>query len=72
MLNIFLFCIILLVPLFIYGQSDQKHELDSAFIQRVEESVEPDKVLHAEPLCIDLIRDLGARKEKTNGTLEWA
>ena len=29
--------------------------------------MEPDKVLHAEPLYIDLIRDLGARK----GEKEW-
>lgn len=40
---------------------------DIAFIEEVEESEEPDKVLHAEPLYIDLIRDLGARK----GEQEW-
>ncbi len=39
---------------------------DSLFIQEVE-SKQPDKVLHAEPLFIDLIRDLGARK----GEKEW-
>lgn len=41
--------------------------VDSLYIQRVEDSSEPDKVLHAEPLYIDLIRDLGARK----GEKEW-
>lgn len=44
-----------------------KSEQDSDFIQKVEDSQEPDKVLHAEPLYIDLIRDLGARK----GEREW-
>ncbi|GAB1371361.1 hypothetical protein MASR1M45_14230 [Candidatus Kapaibacterium sp.] len=42
-------------------------KLDSAFIFEVQDLVEPDKVLHAEPLFIDLIRDLGARK----GEKEW-
>ncbi|HCA82165.1 MAG TPA: phosphoribosylformylglycinamidine synthase [Flavobacteriales bacterium] len=36
--------------------------LDSLFIQEVEAQKGSDKVLHAEPLFIDLIRDLGARK----------
>jgi hypothetical protein len=40
---------------------------DSIYIQQVEGQKEPDKVLHAEPLYIDLIRDLGARK----GEKEW-
>ncbi|RDV15415.1 phosphoribosylformylglycinamidine synthase [Pontibacter diazotrophicus] len=40
---------------------------DSLYIQEVEELKEPAKVLHAEPLYIDLIRDLGARK----GEKEW-
>jgi len=40
---------------------------DSLFIQETEGSLEPNKVLHAEPLYIDLIRDLGARK----GEKEW-
>lgn len=44
-----------------------KEQLDSLFIQEVEGRREPDKVLHAEPLYIDLIRDLGARK----GEKEW-
>lgn len=44
-----------------------KSEKDSIYIQLVEDHTEPDKVLHAEPLYIDLIRDLGARK----GEKEW-
>lgn len=40
---------------------------DSLYIQLFQDSREPDKVLHAEPLYIDLIRDLGARK----GEKEW-
>jgi len=40
---------------------------DSLYIQEVEDKHEPDKVLHAEPLYIDLIRDLGARA----GEKEW-
>lgn len=42
-------------------------QLDSLYIHEIEDKVEPDKVLHAEPLYIDLIRDLGARK----GEKEW-
>ena len=42
-------------------------EMDSIYIHQVEFHEEPDKVLHAEPLYIDLIRDLGARK----GEKEW-
>lgn len=42
-------------------------EKDSLYIQQVENQKEPDKVLHAEPLYIDLIRDLGARR----GEKEW-
>jgi len=40
---------------------------DSLYIMEIEDKHEPDKVLHAEPLYIDLIRDLGARK----GEKEW-
>lgn len=42
-------------------------EKDSIYIKHVEDHSEPGKVLHAEPLYIDLIRDLGARK----GEKEW-
>jgi hypothetical protein len=44
-----------------------KQTLDSIYIAEVEERREPAKILHAEPLYIDLIRDLGARK----GEREW-
>jgi hypothetical protein len=47
----------------------QRTILDSLFIEEIENvpgSIRP-KVLHAEPLYIDLIRDLGARK----GEKEW-
>jgi hypothetical protein len=44
-----------------------KSEQDSIYIRQVEDNQEPGKVLHAEPLYIDLIRDLGARK----GEREW-
>ena len=40
---------------------------DSLFIQEVEQQNASPKILHAEPLYIDLIRDLGARKGET----EW-
>jgi hypothetical protein len=40
---------------------------DSLYIHEVENKFKTDKVLHAEPLYIDLIRDLGARK----GEKEW-
>jgi hypothetical protein len=40
---------------------------DSVYINETETKKEPAKVLHAEPLYIDLIRDLGARK----GEREW-
>ncbi len=42
-------------------------QLDSIYISDYEDRKEPDKVFHAEPLYIDLIRDLGARK----GEKEW-
>lgn len=64
---------IILVPIFllvtsncVYAQID-KAEKDSLYIQEVENQKGSDKVLHAEPLYIDLIRDLGARK----GEKEW-
>lgn len=52
----------------VWAQSEEeKTSRDSLYIQEVEDRQEPDKVLHAEPLYIDLIRDLGARK----GEKEW-
>ena len=51
------------------AQTEQeiKEIRDSLYIEEVENKRTPDKVLHAEPLFIDLIRDLGARK----GEKEW-
>jgi hypothetical protein len=43
------------------------HKLDSIYISEFEKKNGKAKVLHAEPLYIDLIRDLGARK----GEEEW-
>lgn len=40
---------------------------DSVFLERVERVTESPKVYHAEPIGIDLMRDLGARK----GEAEW-
>jgi len=45
----------------------EKDRLDSLYIEEVENHRKTAKVLHAEPLFIDLIRDLGARK----GEKEW-
>jgi len=45
----------------------KRAEADSLFIQVTEGGSKKDKVLHAEPLYIDLMRDLGARK----GEKEW-
>ncbi|HRN79416.1 MAG TPA: HAEPLYID family protein [Ferruginibacter sp.] len=53
-----------------FGQQtphDRNEYNDSLYINEVEKSKKPAKVLHAEPLYIDLIRDLGARK----GEKEW-
>lgn len=58
--------IILAIPTYALSQIE-KTEKDSLYIHQVENHKEPDKVLHAEPLYIDLIRDLGARK----GEKEW-
>lgn len=56
----------------LYGQNKDslriyKDKLDSIYIKEIQDHKTPDKVLHAEPLYIDLIRDLGARK----GEREW-
>ncbi|HEY9176358.1 MAG TPA: HAEPLYID family protein, partial [Flavipsychrobacter sp.] len=48
------------------AQEDEAYYEDSMYIEEVEQ-LHPAKVLHAEPLYIDLIRDLGARK----GEREW-
>lgn len=49
-----------------YAQEDNTIE-DSLYIHEIQEAAGREKVLHAEPLYIDLIRDLGARK----GEKEW-
>ncbi len=51
----------------IIAQENSKQQKDSLYIEEIESKKEPSKVLHAEPLYIDLIRDLGARK----GEKEW-
>ncbi len=51
----------------IRAQEPKKQGKDSIFIHQIEKKKEPIKILHAEPLYIDLIRDLGARK----GEKEW-
>lgn len=62
---IFIFCTISYI---LNAQSEDENErLDSLFIKEVQDNKNPDKVLHAEPLFIDLIRDLGARR----GEKEW-
>jgi len=45
----------------------KRDSLDNVFIQSIEQQTGSLKLLHAEPLYIDLIRDLGARK----GEKEW-
>jgi hypothetical protein len=59
--------IIVLAPATYISAQTTDAEKDSLYIQQIEDHKEPDKVLHAEPLYIDLIRDLGARK----GEKEW-
>jgi hypothetical protein len=56
----------MIFPFVAYSQISNETK-DSLYIQKVETKLEPYKVLHAEPLYIDLIRDLGARK----GEKEW-
>lgn len=56
-----------LLALSVSAQKHSKADTDSIYINKIQETSEPDKVLHAEPLYIDLIRDLGARK----GEKEW-
>lgn len=71
-----LLCLCLAVSNAVYSQQvaidstkQEKNLLDSSFLAEFEElkSSQKPKVLHAEPLYIDLIRDLGARK----GEKEW-
>jgi hypothetical protein len=62
--------LLLFVSISIHAQTEKEIQntlKDSLFIEEIQNTNEPDKVLHAEPLYIDLIRDLGARK----GEKEW-
>jgi hypothetical protein len=62
--------VIILYPVLVFSQIEDtltKADRDSIYIFEVQDKYEKDKVLHAEPLYIDLIRDLGARK----GEREW-
>lgn len=59
--------LILLLNISVVFPQESNKKLDSAYIHEIEEGNEPLKILHAEPLYIDLIRDLGARK----GEKEW-
>jgi len=64
------FSVVILSVSGLYAQKRSKlgnETLDSIYISEVEDRHELPKVLHAEPLFIDLIRDLGARK----GEKEW-
>lgn len=73
MRQLLLLLLSVLLPLWIKAQAEdsvkiQNEIADSLYIQEVENVKGlPAKVLHAEPLYIDLIRDLGARK----GEAEW-
>lgn len=65
-----LFLLFILFHLSLFAQitpQEQRQIQDSLFIHEVENWSGSEKVLHAEPLYIDLIRDLGARK----GEREW-
>jgi len=68
---LFLIVVTFLFTSEVYSQIEQPEisdkQVDSIYISEVEDKKGPDKVLHAEPLYIDLIRDLGARK----GEKEW-
>lgn len=59
--------VVFLISCNVFAQETEKKTLDSLYIGEVEQKTQKHKVLHAEPLYIDLIRDLGARK----GEKEW-
>ena len=58
--------LLMIAILGVKAQNPEKKEQDSVYIDEIEKQA-PVKILHAEPLYIDLIRDLGARK----GEKEW-
>ncbi|AZQ64808.1 phosphoribosylformylglycinamidine synthase [Flammeovirga pectinis] len=67
---LFILSSLCLVSFTVFSQNEKReinHLKDSIYIEEYEENKLPVKVLHAEPLYIDLIRDLGARK----GEKEW-
>ena len=72
-MKILLICLGMLCPCVqLFAQQNDSlrqfhNHLDSLYIASVESGSMPLKILHAEPLFIDLIRDLGARK----GEREW-
>jgi hypothetical protein len=71
-INVILFPVFFSFTSVIIGQVEIDHQaekrvLDSLYILEVQASSGQTKVLHAEPLFIDLARDLGARK----GEREW-
>jgi len=73
-LKLFILSTFIFFSVFSYGQISIKDSTgnlndykDSIYIAETENIKNKDKVLHAEPLFIDLIRDLGARK----GEREW-
>ena len=59
--------LLLLGMIYELNGQELRPENDSLYIAEMEYGEKPYKVLHAEPLYIDLIRDLGARK----GEREW-
>ena len=70
MLKLYVLILISSLRLYSFTQLEDtltKEEIDNLYIYEVQDKYEKDKVLHAEPLYIDLIRDLGARK----GEREW-
>ena len=67
LLFVSIFLIFLITSAKAQTEQEEKKLKDSLYIEDVENKRNPDKVLHAEPLYIDLIRDLGARK----GEKEW-
>lgn len=66
-MNRLLMSLILLASFSYSDAQNSDAQKDSLYINQIEDNDEPGKVLHAEPLYIDLIRDLGARK----GEREW-
>ena len=67
--KLFLSLLLIVLSFYAHGQVDTtKVEVESNHYNSEDDNNQyPDKVLHAEPLYIDLIRDLGARK----GEKEW-